>query len=83
STTLALTTRSTPRRGWPGSWRQNTILRHQKATGDGSARRLSDLLSPEAPHELELYQPVYQPLGIEHQGGRAGDQGATCRGPSP
>jgi DNA-binding CsgD family transcriptional regulator len=46
---------------------QNPILQHQRVTGDGSARRLSDFLSQDALHQLELYQRVYQPLGVEFQ----------------
>ncbi|HEY1989568.1 MAG TPA: LuxR C-terminal-related transcriptional regulator [Acidimicrobiales bacterium] len=46
---------------------QNPVLQHQRATGDGSARRLSDFLSQDELHQLELYQRVYQPLGVEFQ----------------
>jgi DNA-binding CsgD family transcriptional regulator len=46
---------------------QNPILQHQQATADGSARRLSDFMSPEELHGLELYQRVYKPRGVEFQ----------------
>ena len=36
-------------------------------TGDGSARRLSDLLTAEDLHLSELYTFVYGPLGVEFQ----------------
>jgi hypothetical protein len=36
-------------------------------TGDGSARRLSDFLTGEELHLLELYTFVYGPLGVEFQ----------------
>lgn len=47
--------------------RQNPILQHQEATGDGSARRISDFISSEELHELELYRRVYGPMGVEFQ----------------
>jgi DNA-binding CsgD family transcriptional regulator len=46
---------------------QNPCIGHVLRTGDGSARRLSDFLSSEELHSLELYTEVYGPLGIEHQ----------------
>ncbi len=46
---------------------QNPILQHQRISGDGSARRLSDFLSQEALHRLELYKRVYRPMGVEFQ----------------
>jgi len=46
---------------------QNPVLQHQRVTGDGSARRLSDFLSQDELHQLELYQRVYRPLGVEYQ----------------
>jgi DNA-binding CsgD family transcriptional regulator len=52
---------------FPDLVQQNPILQHQRATDDGSARRLSDFLSQDALHQLELYQRVYQPLGVEFQ----------------
>lgn len=52
---------------FPGLIHQNPILQHQQHTGDGSARRLSDFLTPGQLHDLELYQRVYGPLGIEYQ----------------
>lgn len=46
---------------------QNPILRHQEATGDGSAHRISDFITTDELHELELYRRVYGPLGVEFQ----------------
>jgi len=36
-------------------------------TGDGSAKRISDFLSMDELYELELYQNVYRPLGVNYQ----------------
>ncbi|HWD96392.1 MAG TPA: hypothetical protein VG246_08240, partial [Acidimicrobiales bacterium] len=55
------------RDAFPRLVRQNPILQYQDRTGDGSARRLSDFLSTEALHRLELYQRVYRPRGVEFQ----------------
>jgi DNA-binding CsgD family transcriptional regulator len=52
---------------FPRLVRQNPILRHQASTGDGSALRLSDFITLEELHELELYRRIYRPLGVEHQ----------------
>lgn len=46
---------------------QNPILQYQHRTGDGSARRLSDFISLDELHELELYRRIYQPLRIDYQ----------------
>jgi len=46
---------------------QNPILRHQEATGDGSAYRISDFITTKELHELELYQRVYRHLRVEFQ----------------
>lgn len=60
-----------PTRRELGRWQelshQNPCLMHALHSGDGSARRISDFLSREALHELELYRAVYRPLGIEYQ----------------
>jgi DNA-binding CsgD family transcriptional regulator len=55
------------RDAFPRLVQQNPILQHQDRTGDGSAHRLSDFLSAEALHRLELYQRIYRPLGVEFQ----------------
>ena len=55
------------RDAFPRLVQQNPILQYQDRTGDGSAHRLSDFLSTEALHRLELYQRVYQPRGVEFQ----------------
>lgn len=52
---------------WQRWARQNPCLEHVLKTGDGSAKRISDFLSPSEFHRLELYANVYRPLGIEHQ----------------
>jgi DNA-binding CsgD family transcriptional regulator len=52
---------------WQRWAHQNPCLDHVLSTGDGSARRISDFLSPAEFHRLELYTEVYRPLGIEHQ----------------
>lgn len=46
---------------------QNPILRYEEATGDGSARRISDFITSGELHDLELYRRVYGPLGVEFQ----------------
>jgi hypothetical protein len=54
-----------------GAWRrwshQDPVLAYMMNTGDGSARRLSDFLTGEELHVLELYTFVYGPLGVEFQ----------------
>jgi DNA-binding CsgD family transcriptional regulator len=52
---------------WEQWSHQNPALMHMLRTGDGSARRLSDFLSADELHELELYSHVYGPLGVEFQ----------------
>jgi DNA-binding CsgD family transcriptional regulator len=46
---------------------QHPVLMHVSRTGDGSARRLSDFVTPDELHRLELYTYVYAPLGVEYQ----------------
>ena len=46
---------------------QNPILRFQRATGDASARRISDFITRTELHQLELYQRIYRHLGVEFQ----------------
>jgi DNA-binding CsgD family transcriptional regulator len=52
---------------WQRWAHQNPCLMHMLHTGDGSARRLSDFLTLDELHGLELYQHVYGPLGVEYQ----------------
>ncbi len=52
---------------FPQLVRQNPILRYQEATGDGSAHRLSDFVSVDELHGLDLYRSVYGPLNVEYQ----------------
>jgi DNA-binding CsgD family transcriptional regulator len=46
---------------------QQPVLRHFSETGDPRARAISDFLSEEELHSLELYRKVYEPLGVEDQ----------------
>lgn len=52
---------------WQKWSHQNPCLMYVLRTGDGSARRLSDFLTSDELHELELYEHVYGPLGVEYQ----------------
>ena len=53
------------------AWRrwshQDPVLAYMMNTGDGSARRLSDFLTGQELHLLELHTFVYGPLGVEFQ----------------
>ena len=53
--------------GFPRLILQNPILRFQRDTGDASARRISDFITRVELHQLDLYQRVYQYLGVEFQ----------------
>jgi DNA-binding CsgD family transcriptional regulator len=46
---------------------QHPLVRHQRLTGDISARRISDFLSRPAFHRTALYNEVYRHLGAEDQ----------------
>jgi DNA-binding CsgD family transcriptional regulator len=46
---------------------QNPIASYFIRTRDGRATRFSDLITRRELHELELYQRVYQQLGVEYQ----------------
>jgi DNA-binding CsgD family transcriptional regulator len=46
---------------------ENPILRHYQRTGDGSAKRFSDVLGGDEIHETPLYRELYEPMGVEHQ----------------
>ncbi len=46
---------------------QHPLIRHHAETGDGSARKISDLLDDSAWHETEIYQRFYRVLDVEHQ----------------
>ena len=46
---------------------QNPALMHMLRTGDGSPRRISDFLTQEEFHRLELYQLAYGRIGVEYQ----------------
>lgn len=52
---------------WEKWSHQNPSLMYVLSTGDGSARRISDFLTRDEFHRLELYQHVYEPLGLEYQ----------------
>lgn len=46
---------------------QNPLVSLYARTRNGRATRFSDLITREQLHELELYQRVYKPLGVEYQ----------------
>jgi DNA-binding CsgD family transcriptional regulator len=46
---------------------QNPILDYFRRTGDGSARRMSDFITRDELHALELYREVYRTIGAEYQ----------------
>jgi DNA-binding NarL/FixJ family response regulator len=48
---------------------EHPLLRHMQTTGDGSARRISEFLTQDEFHALELYRDLYEPMGVEFQVG--------------
>jgi DNA-binding CsgD family transcriptional regulator len=46
---------------------QNPLAGRYLATGNGRATRFSDVVTRRELHRLELYQHVYNPLGVEYQ----------------
>ncbi len=46
---------------------EHPLIRHLHETGDGSAVKLSDFVTLEQLHGLEIYRQAYGPLGVEHQ----------------
>jgi DNA-binding CsgD family transcriptional regulator len=46
---------------------EHPLIRYTQDSGDGSARRISDVLSADEFHASVLYRDFYKPLGIEHQ----------------
>jgi DNA-binding CsgD family transcriptional regulator len=46
---------------------QHPVVRRQMNRKDLSARKISDFLSRESYHQLELYTDVYGPMGVEYQ----------------
>jgi DNA-binding CsgD family transcriptional regulator len=46
---------------------QNPLMLRYMQTLDGRPYRFSDVTTPEALHELDLYQQVYAPMEVEHQ----------------
>ena len=52
---------------WERWAHQNPSLMYVLRTGDGSARRISDFLTLDELHELELYTHVYSTIGVEYQ----------------
>lgn len=46
---------------------EHPLIRHTAETGDGSARRISDVWTTEQWHESRIYREVYGPMGVEHQ----------------
>jgi RNA polymerase sigma factor (sigma-70 family) len=41
-------------------------IRFFRTTGDGRARRLSEVISAQSLHALEIYRQAYRPLGVEY-----------------
>lgn len=46
---------------------QNPLIAYMMESRRGTARRLSDMVSIEEFHKLEIYRQLYGPLGLEHQ----------------
>jgi DNA-binding CsgD family transcriptional regulator len=46
---------------------QNPLMLRYMQTLDGRPYRFSDVITPAALHELDLYRQVYAPLAVEHQ----------------
>jgi DNA-binding CsgD family transcriptional regulator len=46
---------------------EHPLIRYVQDTGDGSARRISDVLADEDFHQTSLYREFYGPLGVEYQ----------------
>lgn len=46
---------------------EHPISRHVRATGNGAAMRISDLMSQAEYHDMEFYRDVYAHLGVEYQ----------------
>lgn len=46
---------------------QNPLIIRQLETPNFSVHKISDFITQEAFHRLELYQEVYRPLGVEYQ----------------
>jgi len=46
---------------------ENPLYRHYVATGDGTARRFSDVTTREQLESTRLFREFYAPLGIRHQ----------------
>src|ERR1035441_5179920 len=46
---------------------QHPLIANYTATGDGSAKKISDFLTPEEFHSRPLYQKFYKVVGVEYQ----------------
>lgn len=46
---------------------EHPLVAYVRRTGDGSARRISDVVSAEQFHASALYRRLYQPVGVEYQ----------------
>jgi DNA-binding CsgD family transcriptional regulator len=46
---------------------QHPLIVRQMASPDFAVHKISDFLTQEAYHKLELYQDVYRPMGVEYQ----------------
>jgi DNA-binding CsgD family transcriptional regulator len=55
------------REGFAAHADQHPVIRHHNETGDHGANAISDFLSEEEFHELDLYREVYARMGAEDQ----------------
>jgi len=46
---------------------EHPLINYNETTGDGSAKRISDFWSTEELHGSQIYQQIYQPMGVEYQ----------------
>ena len=46
---------------------EHPLLNYTSATGNGSAKRVSDFWSTEEFHRSRIYQQIYRPMGVEYQ----------------
>jgi DNA-binding CsgD family transcriptional regulator len=46
---------------------QNPLVAYMMESRRGSTRRLSEMISPEEFHQLDVYRYFYGPIGLEHQ----------------
>jgi hypothetical protein len=46
---------------------QHPLIMYHAATGDGSAKKISDFVTQEEFHSRTLYQKLYKVMGVEYQ----------------